>query len=140
MAYLNEVTLIGNVGKKPEIRTTQDGKKIARFSLATTRRWKGKDGKSQESTTWHRVVAFEPKSLLIEKYVGKGEILWLRGELRAAEFTDKDGTNFKVSDVVVKQIEFLSKKDSKASEDAAASGDQDEEFAEGDLSYEDAAA
>ena len=140
MANLNEVTLMGHTGAKPEIRTTQDGRKVARFSLATNRRWKDKQGKSKESVEWHRCVCFGPKAEIIEKYVEKGEPLWVRGELRTESFTDKDGTNWRVSTTVVKQIEFLGGgKKAKASEESAAAGQAEDEPAEGDLSFEDAA-
>ncbi|MGE3818900.1 MAG: single-stranded DNA-binding protein, partial [Isosphaeraceae bacterium] len=76
MAHLNEVSLIGNVGMKPEIRTTKDGRaKIASFSLATTRRWK-KDGVSREKTEWHRIKAYGPQAEFTEKYLDKGEAIW----------------------------------------------------------------
>lgn len=123
MAYLNEVNLIGNVGRNPEVRTTQDGTKMASFSLATTKKWK-KDGKPNERTEWHRIKVFGPKAKVVEQYVEKGDLLLVRGELRLDDFTDQDGTNWKVSEVILKDFEFLSPK--KGREDVADLAGEDE--------------
>ena len=126
MAYLNEVTLIGNVGKKPRIYKTKDGKKIAGFSLATTKKWK-QDGKTQDKTEWHRVKAFGKKAEVIEQYVEQGEPLFIRGELRTGSFQDENGTEWRVSEVILKQFEFLTARKDRANEAAASAGDQEEE-------------
>jgi single-strand DNA-binding protein len=76
---LNKVTLIGNLGKDPEIRRTQDGRPIAAFSIATTESWKDKNtGEKREKTEWHNIVVFnEGLSNVIEKYVKKGSKIYI---------------------------------------------------------------
>lgn len=99
---MNECTLIGNVGKDPEIRYQQNGDPIAQFTLATSEKWKGKDGTPQEKTQWHRVEVFGKPAQFVRDYVVKGTKLLVRGSVDYQEWTDKDGnkkygTKIKVS-------------------------------------------
>lgn len=99
---MNECTLIGNVGKDPEIRYQQNGDPIAQFTLATSEKWKGKDGTPQEKTQWHRVEVFGKPAQFVRDYVVKGTKLLVRGSIDYQEWTDKDGakkygTKIKVS-------------------------------------------
>lgn len=99
---MNECTLIGNVGKDPDIRYAQSGEPIANFTLATSEKWKGKDGSPQEKTQWHRVEVFGPAAKFVRDYVSKGTKLLVRGSIDYQEWTDKDGvkkygTKIKVS-------------------------------------------
>ena len=90
---VNRVMLLGNVGADPVIRTTQQGQKIATFSLATTDTWKDKITREQKSiTVWHKIVVF-PEGLvkIIEKYVVKGSKLFIEGQIEDNEYTGKDG-------------------------------------------------
>jgi single-strand DNA-binding protein len=91
MASLNVVTLIGNVGKDPEIRYTTSGVAIANFSLATTEKWNGKDGSQQEKTEWHRVEVFGKMADIVRDYVTKGKQLYIEGQIVYEEWNDKDG-------------------------------------------------
>jgi single-strand DNA-binding protein len=102
MSSLNRVLLIGNVGKDPEIRSTQDGTKIASFSLATSEVWRDKSGERQERTEWHRVVCFNERLVkVIESYVKKGTKLYLEGSLQTREWTDKEGQKRFTTEVVL---------------------------------------
>lgn len=87
---LNKVSLLGNVGKDPEIRVTQDGREFATFWLATTDSWKDRaTGDKRESTEWHRVVAFSEGLVdMFRNYVRKGAKLYLEGSLRTRKFPD----------------------------------------------------
>ncbi|MGI8548631.1 MAG: single-stranded DNA-binding protein [Gemmatimonadaceae bacterium] len=85
---LNKATLIGNVGQDPEVRTTQNGGRVATFSLATSRTWNGPNGDRQEKTEWHRVVVWnagkgqgEGLANIVEKYVKKGDKLYVEGPI-----------------------------------------------------------
>lgn len=84
MSSLNKVTLIGNVGKEPEIRTTQDGKYIANFTLATSESWRDKaTGEKREKTEWHNVVVFsEGLTKIVQSYVKKGSKIYIEGQLQ----------------------------------------------------------
>lgn len=90
MASLNRVSLIGNVGKDPEIRYTQAGEPIMSFSLATTETWEGKQGK-QEKTEWHKVDVFGALAKALKDYITKGKKLFVEGKLVYDEWEDKSG-------------------------------------------------
>ncbi|MCT4635370.1 MAG: single-stranded DNA-binding protein [Rickettsiales bacterium] len=90
---INKVTLIGNVGKDPEIRTTQDGKEIASITLATSESWKDKmSGERKERTEWHRIVVFADGLVnIIKNYVKKGSKLYIEGSLQTRKWVDNSG-------------------------------------------------
>lgn len=100
---VNRVTLIGNVGRDPEIRLTQDGSKIASFSLATSESRRDKNtGERIDRTEWHRVVVFnEHIADVVEKYVKKGSKLYLEGQLQTRKWTDQQGIDRFVTEVVL---------------------------------------
>jgi single-strand DNA-binding protein len=100
---VNKVILVGNVGKDPEIRRTQDGRPIANFSLATSESWRDKNsGEKKEKTEWHRVVVFnENLCKVIEQYVKKGAKLYIEGALQTRKWTDKDGVEKYSTEVVL---------------------------------------
>ena len=100
---VNKVILVGNVGKDPEIRRTQDGRPIANLSLATSESWRDKaTGEKKEKTEWHRVVIFsEPLCKVVEQYVKKGAKLYIEGQLQTRKWTDKDGAEKYSTEVVL---------------------------------------
>jgi single-strand DNA-binding protein len=115
MASLNKVTLIGNVGGLPEIRTTAKGLKVATLSLATHENWINAEGEKQKETQWHKVVIFhEPSVNFVEKYVGKGDLLFVEGQLQARSWTNAQGQDIKVWEIVLPrfggEVQLLSKK------------------------------
>ena len=101
MLHINRVTLLGHAGRDPEFRTMQSGGRTASFSLATTRRWKDRDGKPAESTDWHRVVVFGGAVTAVEELVAKGAALLVEGRLAVREFQDKAGNDRQVTEIVV---------------------------------------
>ncbi len=100
---VNKVILVGNVGKDPEIRRTQDGRPIANLSIATSESWRDKaTGEKKEKTEWHRVVIFsEPLCKIVEQYVKKGAKLYIEGALQTRKWTDKDGAEKYSTEVVL---------------------------------------
>lgn len=100
---VNKVILVGNVGKDPEIRRTNDGRPIANISLATSESWRDKaTGERKEKTEWHRVVIFsEPLCKIVEQYVKKGSKLYIEGSLQTRKWTDKDGQEKYSTEVVL---------------------------------------
>ncbi len=98
---LNKVQLIGNVGKDPEIKFTQDGKPIANLSIATSDTWKDKQGQKQEKTEWHKIVAFGKLAEIIQQYVKKGDKLFVEGKLQTKKWTDKSGQDRDTTEVVL---------------------------------------
>jgi single-strand DNA-binding protein len=104
---MNKAILIGNVGKDPEMRTTQNGKDVASFSLATTERWRDKDGDKKEETTWHNVVVFGALCKVVGPYVKKGSKISIVGKIQNRSYTAKDGSTKYISEVVVDDLELL---------------------------------
>jgi single-strand DNA-binding protein len=103
MAYsINKVTLLGNVGKDPEIKTFQNGGKIANFSLATTERWKDKTtGEQKSETEWHNIVVKNEGLVgIVEKYVKKGSKLHIEGKIETREY-EKDGAKKYITEIVL---------------------------------------
>ena len=100
---VNKVILVGNVGKDPEIRRTQDGRPIANLSIATSESWRDKaTGEKKEKTEWHRVVIFsEPLCKVVEQYVKKGAKLYIEGALQTRKWTDQSGVEKYSTEVVL---------------------------------------
>jgi len=107
---VNEVTLVGRVGKDPEVRYTQSGKAVCSFTMATSQSWT-KDGQKQERTEWHRLTAWEKTAEIIGEHVHKGKQLYVRGSLQTREWTDKEGVVRYTTEIVVQHFVFLGKKD-----------------------------
>jgi len=103
MSSLNKVTLIGNLGKDPEIRTTGDGKEIANFSVATRETWKDKTtGEKKDKTEWHRVVCFnEGLTRVIKSYVKKGSKIYVEGQLQTRKWTNQEGQEVYTTEVIL---------------------------------------
>lgn len=100
---LNKVMLLGNLGSEPQIRTTQDGKKIASFSLATKEGYKNKQtGEYIDKTQWHKVVIYnENIANIVEKYVSKGSKLYIEGSLQTRKWTDNSGVDKYITEIVL---------------------------------------
>jgi single-strand DNA-binding protein len=100
---VNKVILIGNLGKDPEIRRTQDGRPIANLSVATSESWRDKaTGERKERTEWHRVVIFnEGLCRIAEQYLKKGSKVYLEGQLQTRKWQDKDGQDRYSTEVVL---------------------------------------
>ena len=101
MLNMNRVTLLGHAGRDPEIRTIKSGEKTATFSLATTDKWRRKDGGTGETTEWHRIVVFGAAVAAVEKLVRKGAALLIEGRITTREFQDKKGESRRVTEIVV---------------------------------------
>jgi single-strand DNA-binding protein len=102
---VNKVILVGNVGRDPEIRSTQDGMKIVNLSIATSERWKDRNsGEQRERTEWHRVVIFnEALARVAEDYVRKGTSLYIEGQLQTRKWTDQQGVEKYTTEVVLQR-------------------------------------
>jgi single-strand DNA-binding protein len=100
---VNKVILVGNLGRDPEVRTFGDGARVVSFSIATADTWKDKaTGERKEKTEWHNVVIFnENLGKIAEQYCKKGTKVYLEGQLQTREYTDRDGNQRKVTEVVL---------------------------------------
>ncbi len=107
MSSLNKVMLIGNLGKDPEIRYTQDGSPVATFSLATSENWTDKSGTRQERTEWHNIVAWGRLADLSKRFLAKGRQVYVEGRLRTREWNDKDGNKRRTTEIVALQMVLL---------------------------------
>lgn len=102
---VNKVILVGNLGRDPEIRSTQDGMKIANLSLATSENWRDKNsGERREKTEWHRVVIFNDRLVdVVEKFLRKGSKIYVEGQLQTRKWTDQNGQDRYSTEVVLQR-------------------------------------
>ncbi len=103
---VNKVILVGNLGRDPEVRHTQDGKPIVNMSIATTESWRDKNsGERKEKTEWHRVVIFnEGIAKVAEQYLKKGSQVYIEGQLQTRKYTDKDGVEKYSTEIVLQNF------------------------------------
>ncbi|HEY2025490.1 MAG TPA: single-stranded DNA-binding protein [Gemmatimonadaceae bacterium] len=108
---LNKVTLIGNLGNDPEVRSTTGGNRVATFSLATSRSWNDASGAKQEKTEWHRCVVWNTKSSqladIVEKYVKKGDKLYVEGRIEYRQWQDKENQTRYSTEINVRELIML---------------------------------
>ena len=108
---LNKVTLIGNLGNDPEVRSTTGGNRVATFSLATSRSWNDAAGSKQEKTEWHRCVVWNTKSSqladIVEKYVKKGDKLYVEGRIEYRQWQDKENQTRYSTEINVRELIML---------------------------------
>src|SRR5260221_10160124 len=108
---LNRVTLIGNLGNDPEVRSTTGGNRVATFSHATSRSWNDASGTKQEKTEWHRCVVWNTKNSqladIVERYVKKGDKLYVEGRIEYRQWTDKDNQTRYSTEINVRELIML---------------------------------
>ncbi len=108
MPYLNKAMLIGNIGKDPEIKTTQGGRKRATFSLATSRKFKDASGETREQTDWHNVVAWGKSADILEQLgVRKGTTLYVEGSISYRSWDDQNGQKRYATDINMETFQIL---------------------------------
>ena len=109
---LNKVTLIGNLGADPEVRSTNNGSRVATLSLATSRQWKGQGGDKQEKTEWHRVVFWNSNysklADIVEQYCKKGDKLYVEGSIEYRSWQDKEGQTRYTTEIRGNELIMLS--------------------------------
>ena len=109
-ALKNKVQLIGNLGNAPEVKTTENGKKLARFSVATSESYRNASGEKVSETTWHNLVAWGKVADIAEKYLNKGSEVAIEGKLINRSYTDKDGNKKYITEVQVNELLMLGSK------------------------------
>jgi len=110
---INKVILVGNVGQDPEVRYTGDannGAKVATIRLATTERYRDRNGNLQEHTEWHSVVVWRNQADVVEKYVKKGTQLYIEGRLRTRSWDDQNGNKRYTTEVMADTLQLLGRK------------------------------
>lgn len=107
MSGVNRVILVARLGGDPDIRNTKDGRTVANLSVATSETWKDRDGKRQERTEWHKLVAFGKVAEIIEKWLHKGDQAYFEGRLQTDSWTDQDGNKRQATKIHIRDITFL---------------------------------
>jgi single-strand DNA-binding protein len=105
---VNKVTLIGNLGADPEMKYTAGGTAICKFRIATTEKFKDREGNQQERTEWHRIVAWAKLAEICGQYLSKGKQVYIEGSLRTSSWDDNDGNKRYMTEVNARDVQFLS--------------------------------
>lgn len=111
MASLNKVTLIGSLGRDPEIRYMPNGDAACNLSVATSESWKDKSGEKQERTEWHRISMFGKLAEIAGQYLAKGSSVYLEGKLQTRKWTDKDGVEKYTTEIIADRMQMLGGKE-----------------------------
>ena len=112
MASLNKVLLIGNVGAEPQIKTLASGNKVANITLATSERYKDRNGEQKEDTEWHSVQAFGKLADVVERFVHKGSLLYLDGKIRTRSY-EADGRTVYRTEILADHIQMLDRRENR---------------------------
>ena len=116
MAGVNKVILIGNLGADPEVKYLDSGVAVANFSLATTESYKNKEGERVSQTEWHNIVLWRGLAEVAEKYLKKGNSVYIEGKIRNRNWEDKDGNTRYTTEILADNMTMLGKKDAGSSE------------------------
>jgi single-strand DNA-binding protein len=111
---VNKVSLVGHLGNNPEMRTFDNGNKMAKIRLATNESYRDADGKKVDNTQWHNLVAFGTKADFAEKYLAKGKNIMVDGRLVNRNYEDKDGKKHFITEIQINEIMILDKKEKAA--------------------------
>jgi len=113
MAGVNKVILVGNLGKDPEVKYLDNGVAVANFSLATTEKYKNKEGEKVSQTEWHNIVLWRGLAEVAEKYLKKGASVYIEGKIKTRKWEDKDGNTRYNTEILADNMTMLGgKKDS----------------------------
>jgi|SRR5579864_5390890 len=107
---LNKIMLIGNLGRDPELQVTSDGTPLTKFSLAVSRSYKSSTGERKEETEWFNIVAWRQLAETCEKYLHKGQKVYIEGRITQRKYTDRDGIQRTAVDVIASDMEMLTPK------------------------------
>lgn len=116
MSGVNRVTLVGYLGADPEMKYVPSGQAVCQMRLATSEKWKDKEGKPQERTEWHRLVAWGKTAEICAKYLEKGRQVYIEGRLQTREWAKDDGIKRWSTEIVVNEVQFLGSGDGKGKE------------------------
>ena len=111
MASVNKAIILGNVGRDVELRYMPNGDAVANLSVATSRKWKTKEGERQEETEWHRVSLFGKLADIAGKYVNKGSSVYIEGRLKTRKWQDKDGQDRYTTEIIGDELVLLGGKE-----------------------------
>jgi len=109
---VNKVILVGNVGKDPDIRHLDSGVSVASFPLATSETYRNKENEKVTNTEWHNIVVWRGLAEVVEKYVKKGDPLYIEGKIRSRSYDDKDGNKKYITEIIADNMQMLGSKQS----------------------------
>lgn len=112
---INEVILVGRLGEEPKSAMTASSKPVAKLRIATGGKYKGKDGKEQDSTEWHNVVLWDSLATVAEKFLHKGSMVYVRGRIQTRGY-EKDGQKHWATEIIAKEMQMLDKREEGKSE------------------------
>lgn len=104
---VNKAILVGRVGRDPETRFTGGGTPVANFSIATSEKFKNRNGEKQEKTEWHRIVAWGKLAEIVQQYVTKGMLVFIEGQIGTREWKDKDGNKRTSTEITARELRML---------------------------------
>lgn len=122
MASVNKVILIGRLGIDPEVKTLENGVKVATFRMATSEKYKDREGQLKETTEWHNIELWRGLAEVTEKYLRKGGQVYIEGRLRTRKWTDKAGADRYTTEIVAQEMTLLGGKPQGSGEGAVQSG------------------
>jgi len=112
---INKVILIGNLGADPEMRYTQSGTAVATLRVATSRKWKDKDGNQQDETEWHRVIVWAQSAEFCSNYLSKGSKVYIEGRLQTRKWQDQNGNDKYTTEIIANTVQNLTSRGSESS-------------------------
>ncbi len=124
MASVNRVTLIGNLGRDPEMRYLPSGEAVANFSVATTEKWKDKSGNAQERTDWHRIEFIGRTAEVCGEYLKKGMAVYIEGRIQYDKWTDKEGVERTMTKIRGERMQMLSSRGGSGGSEAMDDGER----------------
>ncbi|MEX2379525.1 MAG: single-stranded DNA-binding protein [Vicingaceae bacterium] len=130
MAGVNKVILVGNLGKDPEVRHLESGAVVANFPIATTETYKDKSGNRQEQTEWHNIVLWRGLAEVAEKYLRKGNQVYIEGKLRSRSWEDKEGNTRYITEVIGDNMTMLGSKGSSSDNSSSSAPSNESKQAE----------
>ena len=109
---VNKVILVGNLGRDPEVRSTPSGQTVAEFSLATSRKWKDREGNRQEQTEWHRIICWGRQAEVAGQYLTKGKQIYVEGRIQTSSWDDKQsGEKRYKTEIICDNFQMLGRRD-----------------------------
>lgn len=125
MAGINKVILVGNLGKDPEVRTLENGAKVANFTLATSESYKNREGQRVTQTEWHNIVLWRGLADIAERYLRKGNQVYIEGKIKSRSWDDKDGIKRYTTEILGDNLTMLGgRRDMEESDSAPASTEE----------------
>jgi single-strand DNA-binding protein len=121
---LNKAMLIGHLGADPELKYTKSGVAVCNFNVATSERWKDKNGEQQEQTEWHHVVVWKNLAEACNQYLHKGSKVYVEGKLQTRKWQDKNGSDRYTTEIVASYVQFLTPNEEGGGSSGGHGGDQ----------------